>query len=224
MKIQAILSMTATAEVSWLIWIFSLPYIQDWWFTLKRAHFFLKLGNKVKLQVVRNRRAFLDDVLTTAPDSTYFNDLQGATKQLKDFIGLYLRENDMIDISPFPANIQEVGEMADQWLRYGCYCQLRDPVHGIVQGQITLFENRFLVKGVRVRFQQFSGPHRVDKKLIKTCSLFTLRLTYVSWGGAAYTTDTSSYCWDITAAWILVQWTLNVPQIFSFYSNLTFDS
>ena len=129
----------------------------------------MKLGNKVKLQVVRNRRAFLDDVLTTAPDSTYFNDLQGATKQLKDFIGLYLRENDMIDISPFPANIQEVGEMADQWLRYGCYCQLRDPVHGIVQGQIIYLKIDFsLTRGDRL-----SVPHcdHLDQ-LINTVGIF----------------------------------------------------
>ena len=79
---------------------------------------------------------FLDDVLTTPVGSTYFNELQGKTKQLLDFVGLYFRANDMYGRPPLPATIDGVENVVEEWFRYGCYCQLRDPTYGVRPGQI----------------------------------------------------------------------------------------
>ena len=77
---------------------------------------------------------------------TFYSEQYGATKQLKDLIGLYLRENDQFfpplpasaDFGPgnnLPQSLEQVDRLAEQWLRHSCYCQIRSPFglpgHGI---------------------------------------------------------------------------------------------
>ena len=76
---------------------------------------------------------------------TFYSEQYGATKQLKDLIGLYFRENNsfyppLIGSNPGPGNekpqnLEQVDRLAEQWLRHSCYCQIRSPFglpgHGI---------------------------------------------------------------------------------------------
>ena len=101
--------------------------------------------NKCQIADFITSLQFLDDVLTTPVGSTYFNDLQGKTKQLLDFVGLYFRANGMYGRPPLPATMDGVQNAVEEWFRYGCFCQLRDPTYGVRSGQIISWTKAFLL-------------------------------------------------------------------------------